>query len=123
MEYRQRFAGRKIGLVVCGGNIDSRLLASVLMRGLVQAGRMVRLRVTISDQPGSLARVARDIGETGGNIDEIYHQRMFYDVPVKLAEIDDVVDTRYREHVHDIIEHLVHTAITPPPTTANQPTT
>src|SRR3546814_18558826 len=86
MEYRQRFAGRKIGLVVCGGNIDSRLLASVLMRGLVRAGRMVRLRVTISDQPGSLARVAREIGETGGHIVALYHQRLFYDVPLTLAE-------------------------------------
>src|SRR3546814_11091706 len=93
MEYRQRFAGRKIGLVVCGGNIDSRLLASVLMRGLVRAGRMVRLRVTISDQTGSLAPVAREIGETGGNLLESYHQRLFSPVPVQLAELYAVVDT------------------------------
>src|SRR3546814_4624120 len=79
----------------------------VLMRGLVRAGRMVRLRVTISDQPGSLARVAREIGETGGNIVEIYHQRMFYDVPVKLAELDAVVETRDVEHVREIIDRLV----------------
>src|SRR3546814_4380149 len=74
----------------------------VLMRGLIRAGRMVRLRVTISDQPGTLARVAREIGETGGNIVEIYHQRMFHDVPVKLAELDAVVETRDIQHVREI---------------------
>src|SRR3546814_17578776 len=77
------------------------------MRGLIRAGRVVRLRVTISDQPGSLARVARAIGETGGNIVEIYHQRMFYDVPVTLAELDAVVETRDVEHVREIIARPV----------------
>ena len=102
----ERFAGRKVGIVVGGGNIDSRLLASVLMRGMVRAGRMARLRVTISDQPGTLARIAEQIGDTGGNIVEIVHQRMFYDVPVKLAEADVVVETRDESHIQEIIDRL-----------------
>src|SRR3546814_9562204 len=63
-----RYAGRRVATVICGGNIDSRILASVMMRGLVRDGRIVRLRVEIPDEPGVLATVARVIGETGGNI-------------------------------------------------------
>ena len=84
MENRDRFQGRKIGLVICGGNIDSRLLASVLMRGLVRTGRIIRLRVTITDRPGALAQVAQLISSIGGDIVEIAHQRLFQDVPVNL---------------------------------------
>jgi len=105
-ENRQRFEGRKVGLIACGGNIDPRMLASVLMRGLAQAGHMARLRITISDQPGTLSKVTREIGEAGGNIVEIYHQRMFYDVPVKQAELDVVVETRDRDHADIIIGRL-----------------
>ncbi|GAB4166203.1 MAG: threonine ammonia-lyase [Thalassobaculales bacterium] len=100
------FAGRRVGMVVGGGNIDSRILSSVLLRGLVRDHRLVRLRAEITDQPGTLARVARIIGEAGGNIVEIYHQRLFEDVPVKLAELDAVVETRNRAHVEDILERL-----------------
>lgn len=103
---RGRFAGRRVCLVVSGANIDSRLLASVLMRGLVRDGRMVRLRVTISDAPGNLALATRQIGEAGGNIVEIVHQRLFFDVPVKQAEADIVVETRDPAHVEEIIERL-----------------
>ncbi|HTH96085.1 MAG TPA: threonine ammonia-lyase [Stellaceae bacterium] len=101
-----RFLGRKLATVICGGNIDSRILASVLMRGLVRAGRMVRLRAEISDSPGTLARVARIIGEAGGNIVEIFHQRLFHDVPVKLADLDVVIETRDGEHVREIIQRM-----------------
>jgi len=101
-----RFAGRRVGLVVTGANIDSRLLSSILLRGMVRLGRMARLRVEISDQPGILAQVAQQIGEAGGNIVEIYHQRMFYDVPVKLAEADIVLESRDSEHVKAIITRL-----------------
>ncbi len=105
--HRERFEGRRVGLVVSGANIDSRLLASVLMRGLVRAGRIARLRVTVSDQPGMLAKIAQHIGETGGNIVEIYHQRLFYDVPVKLTEADIVIETRDANHVRDIVTRLI----------------
>ncbi|MBX6366415.1 MAG: threonine ammonia-lyase [Rhodospirillales bacterium] len=101
-----RYSGRRIALVLCGGNIDARLLASILMRGLVRAGRMVRLRVEISDQPGLLARVASVIGQKGGNIVEVYHQRLFQDVPVKLAELDVVIETRNPRHVGEIVGAL-----------------
>ncbi len=103
---RDKFAGRTVGLVVSGGNIDSRLLASILMRGLVRDGRMASVRVEISDAPGALAKVARLIGDNGGNIIEIYHQRLFHDVPVKMAELDVVIETRDAAHVRDIIGAL-----------------
>jgi threonine dehydratase len=106
MQDKDRFAGRKVGLVVSGGNIDSRLLSSVLMRGLVREGRMVRLRIEITDEPGVLSRVSGLIGDCGGNIVEVYHQRLFYDVPVKQAEVDVVVETLDVSHVSKIMEAL-----------------
>jgi threonine dehydratase len=102
----ERFQGRKVGIVICGGNIDVRLLSAVLARGLVRDGRLVRLRVAIVDQPGVLARLAQSIGETGGNIIEVYHQRLFYNVPAKQAEIDVIVETRNADHVHEIVARL-----------------
>lgn len=108
----ERFAGQRVATVVCGGNIDSRILASVMMRGLVRDGRMVRLRVEISDEPGVLATVARVIGETGGNIVEIYHQRLFQDVPVKQADLDAVVETRNAEHVREIVARFAELGMT-----------
>jgi threonine dehydratase len=101
-----RFAGRDVVLIVSGGNIDSRLLAQVLMRGLIRDGRVVTLRIEISDQPGVLGHLARLIGSTGGNIIEIYHQRMFFDLPVKRADVDAVIETRNAQHVAEIISAL-----------------
>lgn len=106
MKEKERFAGRKVGAVICGGNIDVRLLSWVLTRGLVRDGRMVRLRIGIIDRPGVLANVARLIGETGGNIIEVYHQRLFYDVPAKQADVDAVIETRNADHVREIIAAL-----------------
>ncbi|HWA46183.1 MAG TPA: threonine ammonia-lyase [Hypericibacter adhaerens] len=101
-----RFKGRKVGTVICGGNIDARLLSQVLMRGLVRDGRVITLRIEITDQPGVLAAVARAIGDCGGNIIEIHHQRMFYDLPVKRADVDAVIETRNPQHVRDIVSKL-----------------
>ena len=101
-----RFAGKRVAVIVSGGNIDARVLASILMRGLVRDGRLVRLRVEISDAPGALAKVAQLIGEHRGNIVEIYHQRLFQDVPVKLTDLDVVLETRNREHVEEIVTAL-----------------
>jgi threonine dehydratase len=106
LAYRARIAGKRVGTVIAGGNIDSRMLAHILLRGLVRDGRMVRLRIEITDQPGALARLAGVIGKAGGNIIEIYHQRMFHDVPVKKADIDAVVETRNAEHVREIVQGL-----------------
>ena len=103
---RAKFAGRKVGLVITGGNIDVRLLSWVLTRGLVRDGRIVRLRIDIIDRPGVLAQVAKLIGDSGGNIIEVYHQRLFYDVPAKEAEVDAVVETRNEEHVDEIVANL-----------------
>ena len=102
----ERYAGRRVGLVVSGGNIDSRLLASVLMRGLVREGRLVRLRVEVSDQPGSLARITRQIADLGANVLEVYHQRWFYDVPIKMAEVDFVLETRDIAHMRKLVDSL-----------------
>lgn len=106
LENRDRFAGKKVGLVVSGGNIDSRLLSTILMRGLVREGRMVRLRVEITDAPGVLSKVSGLIGDCGGNIVEVYHQRLFYDLPVKQAEVDVVLETVDCAHVNEIIDKL-----------------
>jgi len=100
------FAGKKIGTVICGGNIDPRLLASILNRNMAVDGRIARLRIDISDEPGMLAAISTSIGKCGGNIVEIYHQRLFYDVPAKLAKIDAVVETRGPDHVDEIIAAL-----------------
>ncbi len=101
-----RFAGRRVGLVVSGGNIDNRLMASILMRGLVRDGRLARLRIEIADAPGGLARAAALIAANGGNILEIVHQRLFDDVPVKSAEVDAVVETTDIDHVRAMMDAL-----------------
>lgn len=105
-QHPERFADKKVGVVICGGNIDPRLLASILNRNMAIDGRIARLRVDISDEPGMLAAITASIGRCGGNIVEIYHQRLFYDVPAKLAKIDAVVETRGPAHVQEIIEDL-----------------
>ena len=105
-QHRQLFAGKKVGVVICGGNIDPRLLASILNRNMASDGRLARLRIDISDEPGMLAAITASISRCGGNIVEIYHQRLFYDVPAKLAKIDAVIETRGPEHVDEIIADL-----------------
>ena len=103
---RERFKGKRVGIVISGGNVDARLLSAILLRGLVRSGRLVRLRVDISDQPGLLGRVANLIGAAGGNIVEVYHQRLFHDVPLKMAELDVVIETRDARHIDEILAAL-----------------
>ena len=105
LAYPELFTGRKVGLVLSGGNIDTRLLASVLLRGLVRDGRIVRLRLMIGDAPGQLARVASVIGKSGGNIVEVQHQRLF-GVVAKATELDVTVETRDRAHVRELMTAL-----------------
>src|SRR5436309_2929360 len=100
----ERFRGRRVGVVLTGGNIDARLLASLLMRGLVRGGRLVRLRAELPDLPGVLSRVAGIVGGLGGNIVEVHHQRLFHDTSVKRAEPDLVIETENRRHVDMMIE-------------------
>lgn len=101
-----RFKGRTIGSIICGGNIDDRLLAQILMRGLVRDGRIARLRIGLTDVPGALAGITTAIGDSGGNIVEVYHQRLFHDVPVKMAEIEVVLESRDRRHLDEILSAL-----------------
>ncbi len=100
------FRNCRVGVVVGGGNIDSRLLSQVLMRALVLDGRMATLRIEIVDQPGVMSTITKVIGQTGGNIMDITHHRMFIDLPVKRAEVDVLVETRNAGHVTEIIESL-----------------
>ena len=101
-----RYAGKKVGIVISGGNIDSRLLSNVLLRGLVRGGRMVSLRIGMSDRPGMLAEVSGLIGGLGGNILEVYHQRLFTDGPIRDTELDVVIETIDAEHARAIVEAL-----------------
>jgi threonine dehydratase len=103
----ERFRGRRVGIVVTGGNMDSRLLASILMRGLVREGRLVRLRCELPDVPGALSRLSGVVGKHSGNIVEVHHQRLFHDTSVKRAELDVVVETQNRRHVEMLIGALV----------------
>jgi len=103
----ERFRGRRVGIVICGGNIDARLLASILMRGLVREGRLVRLRSELPDMPGALSRLSGVIGKHAGNIVEVHHQRLFHDASVKRAELDVVVETQNRRHVELLIAALI----------------
>lgn len=102
----RRFAGQKIGLVLCGGNIDTRLLASVLTRDLARDGRLSRLAIDIPDRPGQLARVAAVIGDAGANVVEVYHQRVFTDVPAKGTELHLVIETRDGSHLAQVVSEL-----------------
>ncbi len=102
-----RFRGRKVGIVITGGNMDARLLASILMRGLVHEGRLVRLRCELPDVPGALSRLSGVVGKHAGNIVEVHHQRLFHDTSVKRAELDVVVETQNRRHVEVLIAALV----------------
>ncbi len=106
LAYPGRFRGRKCGLVLCGGNIDSRLLASVLTRELVRERRMVSFRVVGDDRPGLLATVSAVIGGAGGNIIEVTHNRLALDVPAKGAEFDLLVETRDASHTDAIAAAL-----------------
>ncbi|MEN2987408.1 threonine ammonia-lyase [Tistrella sp. BH-R2-4] len=104
--HRARFKDRTVGIVVSGGNIDTRILSSILLRGLVRDGKVMRLRVISYDRPGELALVARLVGDAGANILEVYHQRAFSHVPIKAVEIDLVVETRGPEHAAELIVAL-----------------
>ena len=106
LAHPRRFTGRRIGAVVSGGNIDPRLLAGVLMRGLVRLGRLVRLRVEIDDLPGKLAQLTRAVGRLGGDIVEVEHQRWFHDVPARKTLVDLLVEVRSPEEAGLLVDGL-----------------
>jgi threonine dehydratase len=106
LAYPRHFTGRKVGLVLCGGNIDTRLLASVLTRELVRAQRIVSLRIIGDDRPGLLATVSQTIGAHGANIIEVAHNRLALDVPAKGAEFDIMIETRDAQHTQEVMDAL-----------------
>jgi len=106
LAYPERFRGKKCGLILCGGNIDTRLLASVLTRELVRAQRLVSLRIVGDDRPGLLSTVASVIGSMGANIIEVNHNRLALDVPAKGAEFDITIETRDAQHTQDVMNAL-----------------
>jgi len=111
LEHPGRFAGKRVGLPISGGNIDSRMLASVLMRGLVRDARLVRLRVTMPDVSGSLAKVAGLIAAGGGNIVEVQHQRIFGTSSVRSPEVEFLIETRDRDHTDLLLQSLAASGV------------
>ena len=101
-----RFAGRRVGVPVCGGNIDGRILANVLLRGLLRDGRLLRLALQIPDRPGVLADIAGRIGTSGGNIIEVVHQRLFDSPSVQAADLELMVEARDPAHADAIVAAL-----------------
>jgi len=106
LAYPERFAGRKVGLVLCGGNIDPRLAASIMVRELARAEHIVAVRLIIPDRPGVLGDIAATIGARGGNILEVLHHRTLLSVPAKGASVDVTIETHGHDHVTEIIEAL-----------------
>jgi threonine dehydratase len=106
LQHPEVFKGHKCGVVICGGNIDPRLLSAVLTRNMARDGRIARLRIDITDEPGMLAGITDAISSCKANIIEIFHQRMFQDVPPKLAKIDAVIETRGGDHLDEIIKAI-----------------
>jgi threonine dehydratase len=102
----ERFRGKAVGLVLCGGNIDPRILASIMVRGLQREQRIVSYRLTIPDRPGVLGVIATRLGALGANILAVDHKRLFLDVPAKGARLDVTVETRDRPHADAIFAAL-----------------
>jgi threonine dehydratase len=101
-----RYAGRNVGLVLCGGNIDPLRLQAIIGRGMVRAGRLARVRVEARDTPGVLARLTSVVARCGANIEEVHHQRAFTTLPVQGVEIEIVLQTRHHAHLAAVIDAL-----------------
>jgi len=109
----EHFRGRKVGLILCGGNIDPRILASIMVRELEREDRIVSFRLTIADRPGVLGPIASLFGELGANILEVDHRRLFLDVPAKGAKLDVTVEARDRAHANEIMSALMRCGYQP----------
>lgn len=106
IKHPEPFKGQKVGLVLCGGNIDPLLLASIIERGMVRAGRLARIQVNARDVPGILARITTIVADAGANVDEVHHQRAFTLLAAQNVSIEMVLQTRGREHVAEVIRAL-----------------
>jgi threonine dehydratase len=109
LAHPDRFRGKKVGVVITGGNIDTRILSNVLLRALLRDGRLLRLHLQIPDRPGVLADIAGKIGDSGGNIIEVSHQRLFVSSSVQAAELEVMVEARDKVHADAIVEALEET--------------
>ena len=107
----ERFKGKRVGLVLCGGNIDPLLLAAIIERGMVRAGRLARIRVSARDVPGSLATITAMVAQAGANIDEVHHQRAFTTLSAQNVEIELVIQTRSRQHIADVLAQLTQAGL------------
>jgi len=106
LAYPERFKGRKVGIPICGGNIDTRLLANVLLRDLARSGRLARLRLTLQDRPGALFKVMREFDSHNVNIIEIYHQRIFTHLPAKGLTADIECEARDKHQLDALVASL-----------------
>lgn len=106
LRHPARFAGKKVGLVLSGGNIDPLLLAAIIERGMVRSGRLARIRVSARDVPGVLARITATVAECGANIEEVHHQRAFTLLAAQNVEIECVLQTRNQPHVEQVLASL-----------------
>jgi len=104
LKHRARFAGRRVGLVLSGGNIDPMLLAAIIGRGMVRSGRLARVVVSTRDVPGSLARITALVAEAGANVQEIHHQRAFTLLAAQHVDIEMVLQTRDATHVQELLD-------------------
>jgi len=109
LEFKSHFAGKRVGTPVCGGNIDARILANVLLRNLLRDGRLLRLILEIPDRPGVLADISGKIGGHGGNIIEVSHQRLFASPSVQSAELEVMFEARDAAHGAEIVQLLEQT--------------
>jgi len=107
IQYPERFRGRTVGVIASGGNIDARLLASVLNRALARSGRLVRLEIDVADRPGALAAVSAAIAEQGGSIVDVEHRRDLPGMPIRNARLELVIETRDRDHADAIVRAIV----------------
>ena len=103
---RERFRGKRVGIVLCGGNIDPLMLSDIIERGMVRSGRMAQIKVELRDLPGSLADVTACLAEVNANIEEVHHQRTFSHLPIQSAEVDFVLQTRGHAHIEQILVAL-----------------
>ena len=106
LRHPERFAGKKVGLVLCGGNVDPLLLASIIERGMVRAGRLARISVSVRDVPGALAKITTIVADAGANIDEVHHQRAFTLLAAQNVEIELVIQTRGKQHIEQVLSAL-----------------
>ena len=111
LRYPERFKGKKVGLVLCGGNIDPLLLAAIIERGMVRSGRLTRIKVSARDTPGALARITATVADAGANIEEVHHQRAFTLLAAQNVEIELVLQTRGHTHVAQVLKQLQDTGM------------